>query len=561
MAERRFVLKVVTTVVDEMRSGSQEWATTCAAELASITNGDVPTMETGVPVLPAQDSDMGERIELDAIVEGGAVEALVSLIQSVQATSDAHEAAALALGNLCTTGTAAHREYVVAANAVPGLVSLLQWGQDQSRAKAAWALAAIVKGGHYEDFVAAGGITTMVLLLQESIETTKSDSDLIARFGETATRTLGALAPSYATAIVEAGALEPLTWLSKAGSPFESELACWTLEMLSQTCEVRDKVMNADAVPFLIDIMLTGTDTARAHAASTLANLVRGPGGYNDENANSDAPWPELDFTLKITLDEGRAHVRRRDAIFAEGAIDVCLQMLKRKATKKGAGKSVAAAARLLGHFAEDEACRAEMVAAGAVTILSGLLPEGRPIAVRQSAQAALKQIWPGATSLLWSGTPTRDARGVQGSATVVSSSLGLSHLMSQAPVCGVLARIAAYKQPVDVMPSLRHIARELWDNGLYRPVHLDRTLVPYEGQTRRRFLETVAKASLASYPCVMFYHRHTPHSFEECEYWVWKENPANPTNDAENVNLVAALRDYMKDVQAVLQLKELTYI
>ena len=289
-------------------------------------------------------------------------------------------------------------------------------------------------------------------------------------------------------------------------------------------------------VECIIELLRSGTEASRAHAAKVVSNLVAAP--------------PNLPQNAPLRGESAEANqIRAYHAAMRKNRL-VAAQVLEALVSNVSRGGPPAAYATMaLALVADEEEYRKKVIKLGAIQAISALLSqEGHTLEMLETARKALRVIWPESTSTL------------------------LSKIIPQAPSSyGRFPSMPPFHSPSEVPDPLRSIARDLWNRAVHAPLHLNQAYLPPMGPKRSIFIkEVLLRSKVAGAHCVVFFHDasiDTPtedasvfRGYEEedvhaKEYWIWKETPSDPLNHRKNESLMQELALYMVDVASVYKM------
>ena len=242
-------------------------------QLLKSSSADV--LEEAVEALRIISCDDGIKAQ---VASAGAIPLLAGLLRT-SGSIKVQQAAALTLGNQIFTpqpdgeieNEVAVQSEIVAAGAVEPLIQMLRSGPEERQAAAAHALVclSVNNSGAQAQIAAAGAIAPLICLLKAP-----GSAVLHAR----AALVLANLAPSYATAVVRAGALPVLVERLTAGPMHSREQAALALECIAKDSSSHAALLAAAPLLPLVHILTSGSAAARKFSLSALTLLHKATG-------------------------------------------------------------------------------------------------------------------------------------------------------------------------------------------------------------------------------------------------------------------------------------------
>jgi hypothetical protein len=271
------------------------------------------------------------KVELAAI---GAIPALVKLAK--EGTPELQGASAAALANLssrCPDNQAA----LVKAGVIPPLLAIIKTGLGEAKGWAASALGnlALQHKQNQQKVAEAGAIPALLELAKivpqtepssSSSSSPSSGSDLISlvmckrrsmkasatKNMEMAARALSSLAfdcTENQVKIVKAGGIEAMLVLAQEGSPRDEIEAFRTIGIVwgkNANSEVRERIIKADGLKILLEMVQTASDDSKAAAANMIARLAHEDVGMRASIAANGC----IPVLVKLGQQEGAGQAR-----------------------------------------------------------------------------------------------------------------------------------------------------------------------------------------------------------------------------------------------------------
>ena len=392
------------------------------------TNADADQLQPHVSDEEARDRSYvhtsGAQRSRDAIIAAGAVPLLVAMIGSdipytsksddclevARKVSYVQDVAAYALGNLAA-GSQQNNDAVMAAGAVPVLVTMLRSHQPKAQQIAAATLARFAKGSQHSSdaVIAAGAVPLLVALLG-------SDQANVQTRAAHALAYVAASSQQSSDVVLAAGAVPPLiAWLRPMLPDFLPDdlhedlhlAAATTLRSLAHQLapgwqQSREAIMAAGAIPPLVAMLRSMNSLVLAHeVAHILGDLAIGCRQSQDAIVAAGAVpllvallsacWPNTVICAAEAL--GKMVDGCEGAIIAAGAVPLLIVLLRSKQTDIIDVQD--AAVQALNSLAScSQHSRDIIIAAGAVPLLIAM-SKSSYIAMQVHAAAAVRLLAP----------------------------------------------------------------------------------------------------------------------------------------------------------------------
>jgi len=265
------------------RHGRIDFDTRCRTLVSALSHGGDDSVRA---VQTLQDTATTDELR-SCFVALGAVQSLVPMLSEGPAENRLRAAAALSnLGQIN-----AGRRVIISAGGVHALLGVFFSAPLRGKEEAMGALLVLVDSQDVcTEVIAAGAVPALIALLPHAGTAASRAAQLLA---------FSSVSPEVAAYIIEENALQPLVKLVSIvdGGGDASAHAAFALANLANCDEHREAVIEANALPSLIGLLINGSSEARAQAASAITALA--------EADDPRSSWNEMPFGPDFLVREG----------------------------------------------------------------------------------------------------------------------------------------------------------------------------------------------------------------------------------------------------------------